>query len=357
MTDIIAEAICDSERSGPGANVRLLTVRTRYPKMVHQETLRHRAIYIEDALRGDLDFSFSVSSSRAIPVRKTIEEVRSDALRAAPIFWGSEKKGMSQGAELSDDPWSRSDPYVGPDGSLISPRRAAQLQWGYAALHAANQAEKLAQIGAHKSIINRLLDPFIHVNCLMTATTPGWMNFFGLRLDRAADEIVRALAEECWKVWNESRPRKLEGKPIAQWHLPYADDDLSAEEIESVFMKDERFLEESRRTLCIKVSVARCAHLSYESFETGKRMTVEQCVALHQRLVGSVPIHASPAEHQATPDEFVVSNLEMVRGDEVIKLGDVWKNKHEAGNLGPGWRQYRKMLPGEAVAPLPEAYR
>lgn len=40
---------------------------------------------------------------------------------------------------------------------------------------------------------------------------------------------------------------------------------------------------------------------------------------------------------------------------------DIWLKKwmypEQAGNLGPGWRQYRKMLPGEAVAPLPEAYR
>lgn len=34
-----------------------------------------------------------------------------------------------------------------------------------------------------------------------------------------------------------------------------------------------------------------------------------------------------------------------------------WKYGEQAGNLGPGWRQFRKMLPNESVAPLPESYR
>lgn len=32
-----------------------------------------------------------------------------------------------------------------------------------------------------------------------------------------------------------------------------------------------------------------------------------------------------------------------------------WKHGNEWGNL-KGWRQLRKMLPGEACAPLPEGY-
>jgi hypothetical protein len=31
-------------------------------------------------------------------------------------------------------------------------------------------------------------------------------------------------------------------------------------------------------------------------------------------------------------------------------------NPHLSGNLAPGWRQARKMLPAEAVADLPEGY-
>lgn len=60
MTDIIAKVIADSigEHSP-----RLVSMQTRAPKFIHQETLRHRRIYIADVLVIDPDFSFSVSSS------------------------------------------------------------------------------------------------------------------------------------------------------------------------------------------------------------------------------------------------------------------------------------------------------
>ena len=65
-------------------------------------------------------------------------------------------------------------------------------------------------------------------------------------------------------------------------------------------------------------------------------------------LVGSTPLHASPAEHQATPDHYVVQ----ARGKTTF-IADgrprEYASAHLAGNLGPGWIQYRKTLPGEYV--------
>src|SRR4051812_16362249 len=183
-----AKAVCDSigEKSP-----RLHTQLWRYPKFVHQESLRHRLIYFEDQLRGDFDFSFSVSSSRAIPFKKLLEEVRSNELRAKPVKWGREQKGMTPGDELS-----RARPVTGvskqPFGVSLHDR--AEEIWENAAGVAVEYASQLANLGVHKSICNRIIEPFIHVNCLATATEPGWMNFFGLRLDRAADDTLRALA-------------------------------------------------------------------------------------------------------------------------------------------------------------------
>ena len=48
----------------------------------------------------------------------------------------------------------------------------------------------------------------------------------------------------------------------------------------------------------IKVSVARCARVSYKTHD-GTPTSVEADMALYERLLGSVPLHASPAEHQA----------------------------------------------------------
>ncbi len=302
MVDIWAKPICDSENP---QGSRLMTMLTRNPKFVHNEHLRHRS------------FSFSVSSSRAIPVSKNLEEVRSDELRAGPVWWGREQKGMQSGEELS-----------------LEPKFLAKREWRRAATAAINSADFLVKIGAHKSIVNRILEPFLHVNVLTTGTTNGWMNFFGLRLDKAAQPEIRVLAEKCWKVWNESKPQKLEP---GQWHLPFIDDE-----------DQQSFLVMSDPLHAVKISVARCARLSYMSFDTGKRSTMNEDFNLYKRLIGSTPIHASPAEHQATPDRIR-------RYSQTSGIID-YVNPEEVGNLGPGWRQYRKMLLGEAVAPLPSEY-
>jgi Thymidylate synthase complementing protein len=335
---IEAKVICDSITDHAP---RLHTQLWRHPKFIHQEALRHRRLYFQDNLGFDPDFSFSVSSSRAIPFAKLLAEVRDDALRAAPVYWGAEQKGMSPGGELTGQ-----DLYE------------AQETWRVAAEMAADYAEMSHKLGLHKSICNRIIEPFIHVNCLVTGTAPGWMNFFGLRLDKAADPTLRALAEAAWRAWNESTPTKLEP---GQWHLPFVD----MEDVLHISGRSDadwarliegkqpyEFGDMYRDALgkpgrLVKVSVGRCARLSYLSFETNKRSTIEEDLALYQRLVGSTPLHASPAEHQATPDEQHVSK----------NIGFIgWLHAKEAGNLGPGWRQYRKMLPNEAVAPLPEGY-
>ncbi|MDE2426252.1 MAG: FAD-dependent thymidylate synthase [Elusimicrobia bacterium] len=344
MVDITARTICDS--INPSGN-RVITMLTRYPKFVHGEHLRHRS------------FSFSVSSSRAIPVAKNLEEVRSDALRAGPIWWGREQKGMQSGEELSDEPIAEVD-WHGPlpdERPLLSKRQLAKEQWRSAALTAAGIAQNLHLRGVHKSIVNRILEPFLHVNVLVSGTTSGWMNFFGLRLDRAAQLEIRALAEACWKVWNESRPRQLRPE---EWHLPFVDQQYVDEVNRIAIAQDEWAMNKIAEDLERKVSTACCAHLSYMSFGSEpRRMTVSQCVALHDRLVGSVPIHASPAEHQATPDEQVGYEIQVRISSENHLNGlnlSTWRHSDQSGNFDPGWRQYRKMLPGEAIAPLPEGY-
>jgi thymidylate synthase ThyX len=350
---IKVETILDS--TGPDERyTRLHTQHWRYPKHLHQETLRHRTLSIEDQLGFAPDFSFSVSSARAIPFAKLLEEVRSDELRAAPLYWGVEQKGMSPGGELSDE--IGDDPYVGENGELLSPLAAAKLQWRRAALRAADMAEHLAATGVHKSIVNRVIEPYLHVNCLVTGTTWAWLNFFGLRLDGAADPTLQILAQRAWRAWNESVPTVL--RP-GEWHLPYADDERSiweaAEEHHDQFANPSHPRNDSLLEIRKMMSAARCARLSYQSFATGKRSTVEEDLDLYARLLNEGgPLHASPMEHQATPDFRMTRPVVFgLKGDMV----EDWANPDLGGNLGPGWVQARKLLIGEAVAPLPEAYR
>jgi hypothetical protein len=48
-----------------------------------------------------------------------------------------------------------------------------------------------------------------------------------------------------------------------------------------------------------QISAARCARVSYLSFDTGKRSTVEEDAVLFKKLAGSTPKHLSPLEHPA----------------------------------------------------------
>lgn len=313
---ISAKVICDSigEHSP-----RLTTLLTRYPKFIHAEHMRHRT------------GSYCVSSSRAVPVSKNLEEVRSDELRASPVFWGAEQKGMQSGAEVE----GRNRDY-------------AKNLWRSAALEAAEFATDLVDLGVHKSIVNRVLEPFLHVNVLVTCAEPGLLNFFGLRLDKAAQPEIRTLAAIMWAVWNESTPKLLKS---GKWHLPFIDDETrNGIMIYNRYLgrdNSEEFDEAGIIQVSKEVSAARCARLSYTSFETGKRSTIEEDLRLHKRLLGAQPIHASPAEHQATPDQWVQTWFD--------NYGSGWKQPELHGNL-PGWVQYRKTILGEAIAPLPEGF-
>src|SRR6267154_1525330 len=307
---ISAEVICDSI-SDHGK--RLTTFKLRYPKFIHGEFMTHRVI------------SRNASSSRAVPTAKLLEEVRSDALRAGPVFWGANQKGMQAAQELDA-------PFKG----------VAQRLWSDAAYEVAKHAEKMLDLGVHKQIVNRLLEPFSHINVIASATE--WDNFFGLRLDKAAQPEMRALAIAMWEVQKASTPRLL--KPY-EWHLPFYNDESDGTAI--ALHLDYRLSDALHLDAAIKVSVARCARVSYESFETGKRSIVEEDLKLYDRLLGSQPLHASPAEHQATPDIWVNPDKDYPCNNEG------WQRQNEHGNFS-GWRQYRKMLQNEAVAPLPAEF-
>lgn len=288
---------------------RITTLKLRYPKFIHSEFMTHRM------------FSRNASSSRAIPVRKLVQEVREDALRAAPVWWGREQKGMASGDELD-----------------IREKYIAKELWKQAALNAVGSAGALVEAGVHKSIVNRILEPFSHINVVVTATE--WDNFFGLRLDKDAQPEMRVLAEDMWHAMKKSTPKELD---YGQWHLPF----ITPEDCDTYGIND--------NDDAIKVCVARCARVSYESFETGKKSTFEEDLALFERLKAQA--HWSPFEHPAMPDTSIYNKDKMLKiGIEDWNDNKLWYYWPERGNF-VGWRQYRKMMEDEAVKPLPEQYR
>lgn len=291
-----AEVILDSEAEDTGC--RVTTMKLRYPKFVHGEFMTHRV------------FSRNASSSRAIPVKKMIEEARSDELRAAPIFWGANRPGMVAVEELTGDGLS-----------------SAKDQWREAAHDAAERAEMMAALSMHKQVVNRILEPFLHINVIVTATE--WANFFALRLAPDAQPEMHELARHMFEAYKASTPTPL---AFNQWHLPFVRN-----------VDGEVFKDPSHFTDLIAISVARCARVSYESFETGRISSINEDLELAARLRSSG--HMSPFEHQCTPDGVFLDDFGP----------PVFKQPHLHGNL-TGFIQYRKMIADEAVAKMPEGY-
>lgn len=304
-----AEVILDSI-TPHGDATRLTSMYVVFPKMILGERNRHRA------------FSLSDRSSRAVPPEKLIEEVRNDP--AMPAKFRRRVKGMGGGEDL-----------------LGAELHVARQDWAMAAAQAATYTHILSEgHGLAKEIANRPLDPFIRMHSLMTATRDGWLNFFGLRLDEAADPTIQVLAQRCYEAYRASTPKLLQP---SEWHLPFVDDQELGD---AGCYSQEDFV--VILPILKKISAARCAHLSYNDLETGKRMTIERALSIYERLANSRPLHASPMEHQATPDEWIQSL------EDNYSQG-WWRNPEQHGNL-PGWRQARKMLRNEAVASLPKGY-
>jgi len=301
---------------------RARTFRLRYPKFIHSEFMTHRVL------------SRNASSSRAVPTAKLLEEVRSDALRAGPVWWGKNQPGM-QAAEELDDSDRR---YVGYFGEVISSRARAEEFWRSAAMDAVKWAQALNEFSVHKQIVNRVLEPYSHINVVATGTD--WENFFGLRLHKDAQPEMRALAEAMWRAQGDSTPTLLRR---GEWHLPFIDDETQDEVVRLICSTTDSVMD-IYQTL-IKVSVARCGRVSYTSFETGKRSTVEEDLAMYARRLflpepdgpplRGVPIHASPAEHQLTPDrktgqQYIIGYLDDTEANPI--WADGWHYGHQHGN-------------------------
>jgi thymidylate synthase ThyX len=269
MTKTSAKIVLDSVSP---AGSRLVTLQLVFPRIILAEFNTHRML------------SRNAASSRAIPVKKMLEQVRNEPF--VPSCWGKNQPGMQAEAEL--------------DGLQ---RELTQERWLDARNDALNHVEALMNIGLHKQLANRLLEPWMWSHVVVTATE--WGNFLNLRLHPAAQPEMRELAEHIRDAIRGSAPQSLS---YGAWHLPYVTPgELSYAE--------ERYPKTAR-----KLSVARCARVSYQNHD-GTAPDVAKDVELHDRLAQAG--HWSPFEHQATP---------MDEGFE--------KNFH-------GWRQYRADFPNE----------
>lgn len=247
---------------------RITTMLAEYPRFLHPEHTRHRM------------FSFSVASSRAIPFKKLCRKAIEDPI--IPILT-MDQPGM-QGVKNED----------------AELKEKATLLIRGLANTATETAEALSDLGLHKQVVNRYLEPFINVSVLWTGTSEAWNNFFDLRIHEAAEPHIHQLALLCREAMDASDPRKLDW---GEWHVPFAE-----KMGEGLTLKQR-----------LDISAARCARLSYETHNT-KKVDHEADLKLANSRLWPLK-HVSPFEHQA----------------------QAFRDLSMSGNLRNGWAQYRHL--------------
>lgn len=246
-------------------------------RVTTMEVVMHRFVLAE--FNTHRMFSRNSASSRAIPVTKQIERVRDDP--AYPLVWASEQRGMQGGPELTgldlnEARWLFQD---------IRAMTLAKID-EYLADHPLQGAD----VRLHKSLLNRLLEPFMWHTVVVTSVE--WENFFKQRCSPLAQPEIRAAAEDMRIAYEASVPNALRNS--TEWHAPYIDH-ATISEVLHVF--GDR-LDIYRAVICA-VSAARCARVSYLT-QDGVRDWRED-VALYARLVTADPPHWSPLEHVCRP--------------------------------------------------------
>lgn len=287
---------------------RLTTMELRYPRFIHSEFMTHRV------------FSRNASSSRAIPVERMIQDVIDDT--AMPIHWGKNQPGMQ--AKEEHHALVAGEGVTGYDHfDNVFDGVSRETAWLKARDVAVQHARAFTKAGYHKQIVNRLLEPFMHINVVVTATD--WDNFFTLRLHPDAQPEIHELARCMKKAMDESCPKMLHS---GEWYLPYT----SEEDVQRLLGAYKDFPDVATLRDLKVLSVARCASVSYKTVD-GKPMTMERAQSIYDKLVKADVFHASPFEHQATPDESYISP----NGTRL------WDNPGLQGNF-LGWVQNRKLM-------------
>jgi hypothetical protein len=291
------------------SGVRIDTLQLRYPRMVHADFMTHRV------------FSRNGSSSRAIPNASLT--VR-DADPYVPMF-RKNKAGMQPGDFLSE----------------AEQAEAASL-WLNLAHFTREVCAKLAAkdgLNIHKQWVNRPLEWFGFIDVVATSTN--WSNFDALRDHPAAQDEIQALCQVMKAARAAVEPVRLK---VGEWHLPY----ITAEDRETIRAELPRYdqyahtaLEKTdpifRRArahvdnvdqLLIAMSAARTCRVSYAKHD-GTPPSLENDIERFLSLSGETPMHASPLEHQATPNPSA-------------EFSPYEGNFH-------GWLQFRKFVPGECL--------
>jgi hypothetical protein len=298
---ITAKVIADS-KSDDG--VRMTTMEIEYPRFILSELNTHRML------------SKNSASSRAIPVRAMHDHIRANP--AQPISWGKNQSGMKAREHLD-----------------VADTLEAMMIWDKAMDSALECSQQLAELDVHKQITNRVTEPWVQMKTVISGTE--WANFFWLRDHPDAQPEIAELAHKMKLAMDASTPQLL---IPGEWHLPYVRANRNSWNTLEYFDQNGEYITLVNARV---VSASCCAQVSYRKSDD----SLEKAKRVFSQLIESVPAHASPIEHQATPmDMDVMCRFEPETWQpgvtHVSANSDLW-----SGNLR-GWIQFRKMIPTEA---------
>lgn len=249
-------------KTQPSAKIISDVISPSGDRLTHMTVVFHRFVLAE--FNTHRMFSRSSASSRAIPVERKLEEVTLHP--AMPVEWPGEQPGMQGGKFLEGARLNEAVELFAYVHDMTT-----RVVNDYLESHP-NKSDRL-----HKSLINRLLEPFAWHEVIVASTE--WDNFFRQRVSALAQPEIRVPAEMMLAEFDASTPVEIGQN---DWVTPYIrpeDDDTDID----------------RRVL----SVARCARVSYQNHE-GVR-SPEDDMKLFKRLYDADPRHAAPFEMVATP--------------------------------------------------------
>lgn len=241
---IYAKVIADSIT---GQGKRLTTMEVQMHRFVLAEFNTHR------------NFSRNSASSRAIPIEKQIAKI--DKNPAYPLEWGQNKSGMQAGEPLN-----------------IRDAKKAKKIWKKSSKRAIKDCRKLENLGVHKQLANRILEPYMWHTVIVSSTE--WENFFEQRCSPLAQPEIRFAAIAMREAYKKSVPDFI---VTGEFHLPY------------VFPEEHRQPDDIK----VQISIARCARVSYLTHNNER--SIQKDLLLFNRLATAEPPHWSPMEHVATP--------------------------------------------------------
>jgi hypothetical protein len=275
--------------SHKGMNVT--TLELEYPRIIHSEMMTHR------------EFSRNAASSRAIPVKTMISNIRKNMF--VPIYWGKNQSGMQAKEELTG-----------------VRRFLAKSLWIIGGHINLLGATLLNAVGVHKQLANRNLEYISYMKTIVTSTS--FDNFLALRDHEDAQPEIQAVAKKLKLALATTNREELnEG----EWHTPYVEHHRNPDG-KLVYYASGRPV---TTTIAKQLSVSCIAQVSYRKADTSE----DKALAIFDKLATSIPIHASPFESVLTPivsGKFKgVTAINIINGDKL------------SGN-SKGWTQYRNLL-------------